>query len=150
MKVQSEVMIAELQRFIAEGKSVILPVSGRSMLPFIVGDRDKVEFYPLKDELHKGDVVMAKVDEGYYVVHRVVRIDGDCVVLEGDGNLGFQEHCTKANVIAQGLYVIDKQGRKRSLTSPVAMKRWKLWMALKPLRRVLLKFVKILFLMKDK
>lgn len=145
MKVQSDVVIAELRRFIDEGKSVILPVSGRSMLPFIVGGKDRVEFFPLKDELQKGDVVMAEVDEGYYVVHRVMRIDDNRLVLEGDGNLGFQEHCAVEKVIAKGVYVIDLKGRKHSLTSPSAMRKWRIWMGLKPVRRLLLKVVKIIY-----
>lgn len=138
MRLDSSLVIAELQRFISEGKPVVLPVSGRSMLPFIIGDKDKVEFHPLSGDLHRGDVVMALVDGGYYVVHRVVECQGERVTLEGDGNLGFQEHCNIGQVIAQGIYVIDRKERKRSLVSSSAMRRWRLWMTLKPIRRILL------------
>lgn len=141
MKMESSVVITELQRFIQEGKAVVLPVSGRSMRPFIIGGKEKVEFHPVKGELRRGDVVLAKVDEGYYVVHRVVACRDGKVTLEGDGNLGFQEHCALSQVIAQGIYVIDGKERKRSLVSASAMRKWRLWMALKPIRRILL-FVK--------
>ncbi len=142
MKVLSDMVIAEAKRFIDEGKTVILPVNGRSMRPFIIGGKDKVEFAPLPAELQLGDVVMAKVKEGYPVVHRIVRIDGDQLTLEGDGNLGFQEHCHLRDVVAQGTYVIDGKGRKKSLTSPKARRNWKIWMRLKPLRRILLKIIR--------
>lgn len=142
MKLLSDLVIAETERFIDEGKSVILPVDGRSMRPFIIGGKDKVEFAPLPTELRLGDVVMARVREGYPVVHRIVRIDGDQLTLEGDGNLGFQEHCHLEDVVAQGICVIDRKGRKRSLTSPKARRNWKIWMRLKPLRRVLLKIIR--------
>lgn len=141
MKMKSSIVIAELQRFIQEGKSVVLPVDGRSMRPFIIGGKDKVEFYPLTEELQRGDVVLAKVDDGYYVVHRVVACQEGCVTLEGDGNLGFQEHCALSQVIAKGIYVIDKKGRKRSLVSTSSMRKWNVWMALKPIRRFLLLFI---------
>ena len=40
--------IAALEQFIREGRPVKFPVKGTSMLPFIVGDRDCVEFYLLR------------------------------------------------------------------------------------------------------
>ncbi len=139
MRFQSEVLISEVQRFIDGGQCVILPVSGNSMLPFIVGDKDKVEFCPPPPVLQRGDVVMAKVDGGYYVVHRIVHIDGNQLILEGDGNLGFQEHCHRNDVVAKGIAVVKPIGRKRSLTSPSARRRWHIWMVLKPFRRILLR-----------
>lgn len=98
--------IAALEQFIREGRPVKFPVKGTSMLPFIVGDRDCVEFYPVEGELKVGDIVMARVEEGYPVVHRIIGIEpvagaaspasfsaDDCrIVLTGDGNLGFKEH----------------------------------------------------------
>ena len=45
------------------------------MLPFIVGGRDCVEFYPVEGELKVGDIVMARVEEGYPVVHRIIGIE---------------------------------------------------------------------------
>ena len=48
--------IAALEQFIREGRPVKFPVKGTSMLPFIVGDRDCVEFYPVEGELKVGDI----------------------------------------------------------------------------------------------
>lgn len=138
MKYQSEILMAEVKRFIDNGQCVILPVSGNSMLPFITGDKDKVEFCPPPSVLRRGDVVMAKVEGGYYVVHRIVDMDGNHLTLEGDGNLGFQEHCHRGDIVAQGIAVVDGKGRKRSLTTPQARRRWRLWMLLKPIRRILI------------
>ena len=67
--------IAALEQFIREGRPVKFPVKGTSMLPFIVGDRDCVEFYPVEGELKVGDIVMARVEEGYPVVHRIIGIE---------------------------------------------------------------------------
>ena len=96
--------IAALEQFIREGRPVKFPVKGTSMLPFIVGGRDCVEFYPVEGELKVGDIVMARVAEGYPVVHRIIGIEpvagdaspasfsaDDCrIILTGDGNLGFK------------------------------------------------------------
>lgn len=67
--------IAALEQFIREGRPVKFPVKGTSMLPFIVGGRDCVEFYPVEGELKVGDIVMARVEEGYPVVHRIIGIE---------------------------------------------------------------------------
>jgi len=122
---------------------VIFPVKGNSMLPFIIGDKDKVEFHPIKHPLHIGDIIMARVDEGYPVVHRIVGIDGDRITLTGDGNLGFKEHCHRQQVIAQGMFVVDQEGNKKSLTSQKALRKWRRWNNLRPIRRILLKIFKI-------
>lgn len=142
MKIQSDIVIDEVKRFIDQGLPVILPVGGLSMRPFIIGGKDKVEFRPLPPSLQVGDVVMANVREGYPVVHRIVKIDGDRITLEGDGNLGFQEHCLLGDVVAQGVDAIAPNGQRRSLTSPTARRHWRIWMRLKPLRRILLKIIK--------
>ncbi len=139
MKIQSDIVIGEVKKFIDQGQSVIFLVSGQSMRPFIRGGKDKVEFRPLPQGLQLGDVVMAKVREGYYVVHRIVEIDGDRITLEGDGNLGFREHCLLGDVVAQGVEVVAPDGQRRSLTSLSARRNWRIWMRLKPLRRILLK-----------
>lgn len=135
--------ISEVERFIKEGRTVIFPVKGNSMLPFIIGSRDKVEFHPITGDLHPGDIIMARVEGGYPVVHRIVDITADRITLSGDGNLGFKEYCAPSQVIAQGLYAITPKGKRKSLNSPAAIKRWKIWKALLPIRRILLKLFKI-------
>ena len=146
--------IAALEQFIREGRPVKFPVKGTSMLPFIVGGRDCVEFYPVEGELKVGDIVMARVEEGYPVVHRIVGIEpaagdasfsaDDCrIVLTGDGNLGFKEHCLRKDVIAKAHVVIRPDGSRKSLISQKALRNWRRWQRLRPVRRGLLKIIKL-------
>lgn len=140
--------IDDVKSIIDEDRTVILPVQGNSMLPFIRGG-EKVELHPIHKELEIADIVLAKVKEGYPVIHRVVRIEGDNITLEGDGNLGFQEHCLRKDVIAQAVYVIldndpNKEVACRTLTTPLDLQHWLTWWRLRPIiRRVLLKLYKI-------
>lgn len=136
--------IAVLEHFIQEGHPVLFPVKGRSMLPFIVGDRDKVEFHPIKEKLKVGDIVMARTQEGYPVVHRIVAITSEeHIVLSGDGNLCFQEHSLRKNIIARACYVVRGDGSKKSLISKYSLIKWHCWMMLKPFRRILLAIMKV-------
>ena len=149
--------IAALEQFIREGRPVKFPVKGTSMLPFIVGGRDCVEFYPVEGELKVGDIVMARVEEGYPVVHRIIGIEpvagdassasssaDDCrIILTGDGNLGFKEHCLHKDVIAKAHAVIRPDGSRKSLISQKALRNWHRWQRLRPVRRGLLKIIKL-------
>ena len=149
--------IAALEQFIREGRPVKFPVKGTSMLPFIVGGRDCVEFYPVEGELKVGDIVMARV-------HRIIGIEpvagdaspasfsaDDCrIILTGDGNLGFKEHCLRKDVIAKAHAVICPDGSRKSLISQKALRNWHRWQRLRPVRRVLLKIIKLYILLSYK
>ena len=156
--------IAALEQFIREGRPVKFPVKGTSMLPFIVGGRDCVEFYPVEGELKVGDIVMARVEEGYPVVHRIIGIEpvagdaspasfsaDDCrIILTGDGNLGFKEHCLRKDVIAKAHAVICPDGSRKSLISQKALRNWHRWQRLRPVRRGLLKIIKLYIILSYK
>jgi hypothetical protein len=119
--------------------SVILPVKGYSMLPFIIGDVESVEL--VRPGLVKeGDVVLAWINGNRYVVHRVIRIDGARLQLMGDGNLTANEYCTVNDIKARADYVINKHGKKRYLYTKWRVRASRLWWVLRPLRRLILAF----------
>ena len=130
-------IIEEAIRLVDEGVSVTLPVNGNSMLPFIIGGKESVILQ--KPELPKvGDVVLAWADGYRYVVHRIIRINGDRVTLMGDGNLLGTEHCLSGDIKARVSHVVDGKGRPHDLYIP--WRRWasQLWWHLRPVRRYLL------------
>ena len=119
--------------------SVILPVKGYSMLPFIIGDVESVELVK-PDTVKVGDVVLAWINGHRYVVHRIIRIDHDRIQLMGDGNLTAEEYCTSNDVKARADYVVNKHGEKRYLYTTWRMRGSRLWWTLRPLRRLILAF----------
>ena len=125
-------------RLIREGKTVVLPVRGNSMRPFIQNGNDCVELHPLPPVLRKGDVVLARTSKGYYVLHRVTVISPDLLTLEGDGNIGLRETCRPSDVLARAEWVIDAHKERHSLLDRRARIKWRMWYMLRPLRRVLL------------
>ncbi|SHL61114.1 Peptidase S24-like [Fibrobacter sp. UWH5] len=138
MNITDEVIIAEAIRLVESGVSVTFPVNGRSMLPFIVGGREKLVLVK-PENLKVGHVVLAFVEGNRYVVHRIVKISGENVTLMGDGNLAFGERCQLSDVKAQAIRVVDEQGRHRSLISRWSLFCAKLWALCLPIRRYLLK-----------
>lgn len=132
-----EMIIKEASRLVGEGVSVTLPVEGRSMLPFIIGGRESV-ILKAPELPRTGDVVLAWVDGCRYVVHRIIRVEGDDVTLMGDGNLAATEHCHAADIRALATHTVDATGRMRYLYT--RRRRWmtRLWYWLHPVRRYLL------------
>ena len=122
---------------VSEGIAVTFPVKGVSMLPFIIGSKESV-ILVRPDGAAVGDVVLAWVEGCRYVVHRIIRIEGNRVTLMGDGNVGTVEHCSLADVKAKADYVVDARGRRHYLY--VRWRRWaaRVWYWLRPLRRYIL------------
>ena len=136
-------IIEEAIRLVDEGVSVTLPVNGWSMLPFIIGGRESV-ILQKPVELKVGDVVLAWVDDGRYVVHRIIRISGDEVTLMGDGNLAGTEHCKLTDVKAKATHVVDAKEHQHYLYTPWRCRATKMWWRLRPIRRYILAIYKIL------
>lgn len=136
--VANEVAIAEVAVLLNEGRRVVLPVKGQSMLPFIVGGRESVELVGCR-EAAVGDVVLAMTREGHYVVHRVIGADGQGrYTLMGDGNLAGVEHCTAEQLVGRAEYVVTPKGHRRPLHTAGHRRAWRAWMRLRPVRRWLL------------
>ena len=137
MMISDDKILQETVRLVGEGVSVTLPVNGRSMLPFIIGGQESVVLQkPVQPGV--GDVVLAWADDCRYVVHRIILIDGDRVVLMGDGNIAGTEHCRLADIKAVATHVVGADERMYELNQ--GWRRWaaKAWYHLRPLRRYLL------------
>ena len=130
-------IIDEAIRLVREGVSVTLPVNGNSMLPFIIGGKESV-ILQRHGQTAVGDVVLAWVDGKRYVIHRVIRIDGNLVTLMGDGNLIGTEHCSLSDIKAMATHVVDEQEHIYYLYNKWRKHAARMWFWLRPIRRYLL------------
>lgn len=130
-------IIEEAVKLVREGVSVTLPVNGQSMLPFIVGGKESV-ILQKPEGLNVGTVVLAWVDDSRYVVHRIVGIEGDRLVLMGDGNLKGKEYCKAPDVKAKVTHVVSADGQTHFLYTTKRWRAAKVWWYLRPIRRILL------------
>lgn len=141
---RTELLMNEALLLIEEGKRVIVRVKGSSMLPFLRGDKDSVELEKAS-EIKCGDIVLAYVEECRFVLHRIIRIDGEHIVLMGDGNLKGCEHCRIEDIKAKAVNIIKpaKGGYKKiSCTDRTHMRKADLWKKLLPVRRYILAIYK--------
>ena len=125
----NDLLIPEVAELIRQGRTVTLTARGNSMNPFIVDRRDRVVLSPCTDaQLQPGAVVLALTNDHRYVLHRIVRRQGDELTLLGDGNLHQTERTDTSRVIGLLTAVIRKDGAVWLRYS-----RW--WRRLTPVRR---------------
>ena len=127
-------MMEEIRKLISEGRTVELTAKGYSMNPFIMHLRDQLVLGPWKDEeIRKGTLVLAKTNKGY-VIHRVIRREGNLITLMGDGNIGLTEQAEIKGIIAR-VYSIKRKGRTYGTDGLI----WRLyswfWMMITPVKR---------------
>lgn len=127
--VANEVLLEEAAALMLEGREVTLTPLGSSMLPFIRGGKDAVRLRK-NPTVAVGDIILVRLP-GRYVLHRLIRKDGDRLTLMGDGNLAGTETCTKADVL--GTVVAIERGSR--VVKP-GNGLW--WRRLKPFRRYIL------------
>ena len=141
-KKDDAMILSEAIRLVGEGVEVTFPVNGRSMRPFIEGGRDSVVLVR-PTNVKPMDVVLAKTDDGRYVIHRVMEMAGHPVTLMGDGNLQGREHTECKQIYAKVTHVVHPNGYKRSLYTSFIQFVQKMWVSLLPLRRYLLKLYRV-------
>lgn len=148
--------LPEVCRCIDEGNQVCIPATGTSMRPWIEPGRHGLVLGHA-DSYQVGDVALAEVAPGHYVVHRIVAIHtpegkpvkGLCseplarVTLKGDGCVEKTERCTLRRLRARLVAITTQHphmGRTRQ--TDTTSRPWRLysraWMWLSPLRRPLL------------
>lgn len=126
----NQVLLEDAAALMNEGRDVTFTPLGSSMLPFIRGGKDSVTLSK-RSSVEVGDIVLVRLEGPRYVLHRVIKAEGEQLTLMGDGNISGTESCTQADVL--GTVCTINKG-KRSITPG----KGKLWRILKPLRRYIL------------
>ncbi|MEG1866538.1 MAG: S24/S26 family peptidase [Bacteroides sp.] len=140
--VPNELLLPEVERMLVSGTSVTLRVKGNSMQPFIEGDRDSVVLVP-PARLQKGDIVLARLAGCRYVIHRIIRLQGEEVTLRGDGNLLRGEHCLAADISGKVTKIV-RNGKYIEADSAAENRKAALWETALPVRRYLLAVYRLL------
>ena len=137
VELPNEVFLKEVEKLIAEGHDVTLRVRGVSMRPFLEDRRDKIVLTKTQNP-KIGDAVLAEIEPGKYVFHRIVVIKGERVTLRGDGNISSAETCDLNDIVA-----VAKAFIRNGKNFTVEGMAWRCYSVLWPkcplMRRVLLK-----------
>lgn len=131
--IPNDILLKEVTNLLSEGQEVIILTKGNSMLPYLRSEKDSVALRK-KEDVEVGNVVLAHLGEGRYVLHRIFSINGDNVTLMGDGNIRGKEYCKKSDISGTVVRFIKASGKEKV---PGKGRIWRLFL---PFRRILLAF----------
>ena len=136
--VSNELLLEDAAALMNEGREVSFTPLGNSMLPFIRGGRDCVRLRKM-DDVGVGDILLVRLPGPRYVLHRLIRRDGDNLTLMGDGNIAGEEKCAVDDVMGTVTAIVKKN-------RTVVPGKGRIWRALKPLRRYILGIYRRIFI----
>lgn len=136
VQISNELLLPEVVKLLQQGQQVKLRVKGNSMLPFIVGGRD-LAILKREDTYACGDVVLAQLPTGNFVLHRIIGIQGEQITLMGDGNLAGTEQCTLERIAGRVIRII-RNGQEIDCNNKRQRFLAAVWKKLRPVRRYLL------------
>lgn len=117
MQISNDQFFAWVEAEIAEGNPVRFRLKGESMFPLLRNGRDIVVLHPCRiEELQPMDVVLFRY-RSTYVLHRILRREGEKLLIQGDGSYVTCEECTIADVVGIVRTIIRSSGKQVSVDS---------------------------------
>ena len=83
-KIDTNEYISTLRELTEEGREVGLTVSGSSMSPFLIHERDYICFKKPDRDLRRGDMVFYQRESGQFVMHRILKVKPEGYYIIGD------------------------------------------------------------------
>lgn len=77
VKIHLEDYYPLIRETLDQGGTFSLTVTGQSMFPFIVGNRDQVTLSPVPEKLKKNGLPLYRRSNGQFVLHRIVKVEKD-------------------------------------------------------------------------
>jgi len=127
------------EQLLSEGNSIELRCFGRSMHPYLQGDgREVIVASPFSpDELIPGVIALYRYN-GRHICHRIIRRDGELLLIQGDGVISAREQVPVSDVIGIIRTVVRRNKKPVSTQSKSAQLYWRLWLRMSPVRKYLL------------
>ena len=120
-QIPNDLFFAWVDTEIAAGRSVQFRLKGISMFPLIRNVKDEVLLRPCStEELRPMDVVLFKY-RGKHLLHRIIRREGNRLLIQGDGSYVAQEQCTTDAVIGKVQAIVRPSGK----VLPVESWQWR-------------------------
>lgn len=117
MTISARELMPLIRAALERNQGVRMTVMGSSMFPFIRGG-DVVELEPMRHAPVAGDLVLAQcasVPEGErYVLHRVVRVEGEACFLRGDSQKDWEGPFGRKDILGK-VTLVYRNGHVRRL-----------------------------------
>lgn len=137
-KIRTKEYISMLKQLTEDGKEVSMIITGSSMSPFLIHERDVIWFKKPNRELKKGDMVFFQRANGQYVMHRIQKVIKEDFYLIGDGQTEIEGPIHRNTIWA----IVTQVRRKGKMLHPGDF-WWEffehVWINLIPIRGILQK-----------
>ena len=137
------VRLAELYPMMREtldaGGEVILPVTGTSMKPTLLGGRDSVTLVRASSPLRRYDLPLYRRSSGQFVLHRIIAVEPDGTYTCCGDHQWSPERGIRPDQIVALTVRFCRKGKTVAADDPGYLRRVRFWVAIRPLRRVLMK-----------
>ena len=126
-----------LGEVLSAGGTVELTVTGHSMEPML---HDRVSRVRLSAPraLKRGDLPLYRRADGSFVLHRVTAVDAERVTCCGDAQWRLERGVPCGNIVAVMEAFDRRGGRWVAADSALYGAYWRVWLALRPLRHLVL------------
>ncbi|MDY2814557.1 MAG: S24/S26 family peptidase [Dorea sp.] len=133
--ISSKYLFSAISDQLAENRQAVFTVTGMSMWPLLCHGRDQVIVERIeRDKLKLGDIILFRITDEKYILHRITYMSDSFFQTTGDGNL-FRDmqmpyECIVAKVqkIVRNGKVVECDERKWRILS-------RIWMKLFPIRK---------------
>ena len=130
--------ISVLRELTESGKEVSLCISGNSMMPFLIHQRDYICFKKPSGDLQKGDMVFYQRENGRFVMHRICRVKPEGFYIVGDAQVEIEGPLKREQIFG----IVTSVKRKGKWIKPGDF-CWdffaNIWLKLIPVRPILIK-----------
>lgn len=138
-KVKAANLFPLVSELLEQGQNVRLPVTGDSMYPFLRDGIDSVEFTNGKfEDVDRGDIVLIRRTDGYYVMHRILNKQNGCFYMVGDSQQWIEGPLYPDQIIAV-VKAIWRRERRIACSNLTLKLLVKLWLILRPCRHFIIK-----------
>ncbi|MCQ2267548.1 MAG: S24/S26 family peptidase [Bacteroidaceae bacterium] len=142
-KLDTDAYISTLRDLVNQGKEVRLIISGSSMTPFLVHERDSILFSKPDSPLKRGDMVFYQRENGQFVMHRILHVKPEGLYIIGDAQVEIEGPVNPSCVFAR----ITKINRKGKWIGPGQFWWWffqHIWLSIIPLRPYIIKLLSLI------
>ena len=126
-----------MEEILTSGGTVELTVTGRSMEPMLHDGVSRVRLAAPR-KLRRGDLPLYRRADGSYVLHRITAVDADGVTCCGDAQWRLEHGVPFGNIVAVMEAFDRRGGRWVSANSALYGAYWRVWLALRPLRHLVI------------
>lgn len=138
--IPNNLFFAGVEAEIAAGRPVRFRLKGNSMFPLLRNERDEVLLCPCEaKDLKPMDVVLFRY-RGSHVLHRILRREGDNLLIQGDGVYASFERCQVADVVGIVREVYRPSGKVLSVDNWEWTLPSRLWRGTGVFRSYLIRF----------